>query len=85
MHYLQQAEEGGEIFFCDALRAARILEDHHPDDFNALATLPVAFHKVENGVFVRCETTIFDVRGPNQDPVIIRYVNILRWYGGQIV
>ncbi|XP_072051418.1 trimethyllysine dioxygenase, mitochondrial-like [Amphiura filiformis] len=75
MHYLKQSEEGGETIFSDALRAARILRESHPEHYEALATLPLAFHKIEKGMFVRCVSTVFDVRDPNQDPVIIRSSN----------
>ncbi|XP_072050594.1 trimethyllysine dioxygenase, mitochondrial-like [Amphiura filiformis] len=75
LHYLKQSEVGGETIFSDALRAARILRESHPEHYEALATLPVAFHKIEKGIFVRSVTTVFDVRDPNQDPVIIRSSN----------
>ncbi|XP_072050298.1 trimethyllysine dioxygenase, mitochondrial-like [Amphiura filiformis] len=77
MHYLKQSEVGGESLFSDALRASRILRESHPEHYEALATLPVSFHKIEKGLgrFVRCVTTVFDVPDPNQDPVIIRTSN----------
>ncbi len=76
MHYLHQSEIGGETVFSDALRVARIMRELHLEHFEALATLPVGFQKIEKGagLFARCVTTIFDVRNPALDPLIIRYV-----------
>ena len=80
MHYLLQAEEGGETIFSDAVRAARILRESQPEHFKALSTLPVTFHKIEKGVFVQCVSTVFDVRKANQDPIIIRFVIFVSYF-----
>ena len=62
------AEERGETIFSDAIRAARILRESQPEHFKALSTLPVTFHKIEKGVFMRCVSTGFNVRKANHDP-----------------
>ncbi|KAF8646612.1 hypothetical protein AX16_007113 [Volvariella volvacea WC 439] len=77
LHCLKNRVRGGTSIFVDAIHAASILRQSHPDDFNVLASTPVAYHYVNDGHHLHHEHPTIELASlvPPGMPPQIKYIN----------
>ncbi|PPQ80652.1 hypothetical protein CVT24_011716 [Panaeolus cyanescens] len=65
LHCLRNKVVGGTSIFVDALQAARVLRETHPEDFDILTKTPVAFHYINDGHHLHREHYTIELAPPS--------------------
>ena len=77
LHCLVNETVGGDSIFVDGFALARALREDHPEDFETLATTPLAFWNKDAGSDYRWSAPIIALDGAGE-VVEVRFANFLR-------